>query len=868
MKGLITLILLSLAFSSATNAQTSSFTYQGKLTDGGAGANVPFDFTFKLYAASSGGSQIGIDVLRDDVQVTNGIFTVSLDFGTSPFTSATGNYLEIWVRPGTQTGSYTQLLPRAPITSSPYAVQTINAAQLGGVAASQYVQTTDPRMTDARTPTANSPDYIQNTTSPQATSNFNISGNGTIGGTLTTASIGSPGGTLNIPGTATDILLINRKVTAMNEFRANGGILTHTIDNSAAAGLFFGSMNATSVQIGGTGTLAHPGPDAITLNGKTMVMGTLSTPFGGLLTNNIDTTGSASLSIGSSNATSINLNKPTTITGLLTADGGISTSGNITVGGTFSSNIINATTQYNIGGNRLLSVAGLENLFAGIGAGQSNIPSTESGDGNAFFGYNAGFSNTYGFFNSFFGKYAGLSNTFGSGNAFFGTNAGRSNSTAHGNSFFGQGAGSSNTTGASNTFVGFSAGSGNTTGSNNVFVGLGAGAANATSGSNAFFGYQAGYFNSAGASNAFFGKDAGYSNTAGGGNAFFGTNAGRDNSTGASNAFFGKDAGFANAAGQNNAFFGWNAGRQNTGSSNAFFGAAAGYQNTTGSANAFFGETAGDNNGAGNNNTIVGSFADLGSDNLTNATAIGANAVVSQSNSLVLGSINGINGATSNTNIGIGTTTPGFKLDVVGRARFKQSVENTGPTDSAGFWFFQNTPDVDRAFVGMESDNGVGFFGNNGGGWGLVMNTQTGNVGMGTTAPQQKLHVDGDEVLSTGSGSGFKFRNRGSTSSTDDWVWYSDGNIARLNRAGTGNVLQVTTGGVLTVAGLGTAGSTSLCRNALNQISTCTAGNRTPHEDLDGLREEITKQRVLIDELKKMFCGLKPEADVCKEGSK
>jgi len=51
------------------------------------------------------------------------------------------------------------------------------------VAASQYVVTSDSRLTDARTPTAGSTNYIQNTT-PQAGSNFNISGTGTIGGNL------------------------------------------------------------------------------------------------------------------------------------------------------------------------------------------------------------------------------------------------------------------------------------------------------------------------------------------------------------------------------------------------------------------------------------------------------------------------------------------------------------------------------------------------------------------------------------------------------------------------------------------------------------------------------------------------------------
>src|SRR5262249_42679005 len=70
-----------------------------------------------------------------------------------------------------------------------------------------------------------------------------------------------------------------------------------------------------------------------------------------------------------------------------------------------------------------------------------------------------------------------------------------------------------------------------------------------------------------------------------------------------------------------------------------------------------------------------------------------------------------------------------------------------------------------------------------------------GNVGIGTLAPEQKLHVAGSEVLSTGAGSGFKFRNRESTSGTDDWVWYSSGNIARFYRANVGDLLTVRTNG-------------------------------------------------------------------------
>ena len=65
----------------------------------------------------------------------------------------------------------------------------------------------------------------------------------------------------------------------------------------------------------------------------------------------------------------------------------------------------------------------------------------------------------------------------------------------------------------------------------------------------------------------------------------------------------------------------------------------------------------------GSDNTLIGAGADP-STGLTNATAIGARARVDTSNALVLGSINGVNGATSNTNVGIGTTTPSARLAI------------------------------------------------------------------------------------------------------------------------------------------------------------------------------------------------------------
>jgi|GEM_PF-5056937 len=94
---------------------------------------------------------------------------------------------------------------------------------------------------------------------------------------------------------------------------------------------------------------------------------------------------------------------------------------------------------------------------------------------------------------------------------------------------------------------------------------------------------------------------------------------------------------------------------------------------------------------------------------------------------------------TASGNVGIGTNAPGFKLDVADRIRLRQSASG-----SAGIWFFQSTPNNDRAFVGMQDDTHVGFFGNTGIGWGMSMNTTTGNIGIGTTAPSALLEARRD----------------------------------------------------------------------------------------------------------------------------
>lgn len=184
----------------AGGTSSRSFTYQGRLTDNAAAANGDYDLRFQIFNAAANGTAQSATLDIEDVRVTNGVFTVSLDFGLNPaFLNAGNSFLEIGVRAGISTDAFTTLAPRQPVTAVPLAMRAntadsafravntdnaINAQKLGGTAADQFVRTNDARLSDARQPAAGSTNYIQNTTTQQ-TANFNVSGNGTIGGTLT-----------------------------------------------------------------------------------------------------------------------------------------------------------------------------------------------------------------------------------------------------------------------------------------------------------------------------------------------------------------------------------------------------------------------------------------------------------------------------------------------------------------------------------------------------------------------------------------------------------------------------------------------------------------------------------------------------------
>lgn len=167
--------------------------------------------------------------------------------------------------------------------------------------------------------------------------------------------------------------------------------------------------------------------------------------------------------------------------------------------------------------------------------------------------------------------------------------------------------------------------------------------------------------------NITFGKLSLNENTTGTRNVGLGNSALKSNTTGYKNIALGAFSLIANTTGSANAALGDDALTQNIdGQANTGVGTAALYKNSTGSSNTAVGEAAGFLNTTGSKNTFIGRGANPSVGNLSNATAIGNQAYVGASNSMVLGSISGVNGATQNTFVGIGTTTPTARLDVAG----------------------------------------------------------------------------------------------------------------------------------------------------------------------------------------------------------
>ncbi len=270
-----------------------------------------------------------------------------------------------------------------------------------------------------------------------------------------------------------------------------------------------------------------------------------------------------------------------------------------------NSTAIGTTSQRNISGNPAGTVGGpntnLGNFCFRSSAGSTGF--TALGNHNTAIGNEAMYDETTASYNTVIGDLAMSGSSNGASTYFYNTSLGY-------HSLFGI------TTGNDNTAIGDLAASGRTTGTFGVAAGYQALTANTTSTSNVALG-----------SNALLTVVTGASNTAIGAGAL-------DLTTVSHNTAIGDSVLYSNTTGTYNTGVGYRA------------------LTTTAATGATGGNT------TGTYNTGLGYNADVSSNTLINTTTLGANAYASTSNELILGEINGINGATANTNVSIGTNAP------------------------------------------------------------------------------------------------------------------------------------------------------------------------------------------------------------------
>jgi hypothetical protein len=247
---------------------------------------------------------------------------------------------------------------------------------------------------------------------------------------------------------------------------------------------------------------------------------------------------------------------------------------------------------------------------------------------------------------------------------------------------------------------------------------------------NSFIGIQSGSANTTGTLNTGMGASALQSNTTGSNNTAVGNVALRNNTTGTNNTAFGKSALDTNVSGNNNTGIGVNALRVVTGSANTALGKDAGYQDANGN----FATTA----------------------TLQNSTAIGAFAQVQASNSIVLGSVDNA------TKVGIGTTVPSNTFSVspvtLNSTSITATQSGTTVTASGAVFSAANVGEIliwadgtTNTITGFTSTTVVTVSGSATRATASLFRTHeiglqvtsAGNVGVGTVSPATALEVNG-----------------------------------------------------------------------------------------------------------------------------
>ena len=115
----------------------TGFTYQGRLVDAGRPASGLYEMRFTLYDAANHGAAVGSPITNSNVSVTNGLFTATLDFGSSVFND-TAYWLETAVRTNGSASAFSVISPRQPVSAMPNALYAAKAGAADSASAKFY----------------------------------------------------------------------------------------------------------------------------------------------------------------------------------------------------------------------------------------------------------------------------------------------------------------------------------------------------------------------------------------------------------------------------------------------------------------------------------------------------------------------------------------------------------------------------------------------------------------------------------------------------------------------------------------------------------------------------------------------------------
>ena len=647
-----------------------TLTYQGRLSDAAGPLNGTYALSFTIYDAAAGGSTLWSETLSD-VSITNGHVSVILG-NTTPIALQAAQ--PMWL--GITVDTNPEVSPRVELTGSLYALGIVAPLEI-------TANGSDTTLTSSTSGTGGAGRFVIDNVSSSA-SVLTIESNGS-GNAITanrpieaTKFVGDGSLLTNLPGGGWGLTGSSGTVDGTNFIGTTDSVaLSFRVNNQNAGRI---DHVAQSVYLGNLAGNTHPGVGNVGIGSGALqssvsssnanvavglnALGSSTTAnFNtaiGSLTMSATTTGHSNTAIGRQSLHRNTTGSSNTVVGLdgmysnvtgfenvavgnTTLHGNASGSRNVAVGiGALSSNVAGTSAtalgfQAMAFANNSPSVFQNQNVAVGFEAlrGSPN-PSANTGNWNTAVGFRSMANNTSGLLNTAVGSLSLSENTTGTWNSAFGTRALERNTTGMENIAVGTETLSATTTGSMNTAVGNQALRNNLTGNSNTAVGRIALAGNTT-----------------GASNTAIGMQSLYQNITGSGNTALGDNTLRSNSSANSNTAIGSASMFNNTAGQ----------------SNTALGASSLTRNTTGNFNVALGGAALLTNNTGSNNVAVGYQADVSSDNLTNAIAIGYNAKVATSNAMVLGGT-----GTYSVNVGIGTTSPTERLDVVGRVKATQFV--------------------------------------------------------------------------------------------------------------------------------------------------------------------------------------------------